>query len=179
MPKMSKQKKTALFILILLLLGTVSASSIYTYFSGQGSQEKAAVENDKTEEYREENTQGEARTENPFGEPFLSPINETVMQQYIHAMSHQKIKAKQKWSFYEMTEERILYLLGELDKGDYEHEQVYRDILVKWQEGNFSEVDHDHNEVWSLQGGTVGAAKGVLSAEEERTYLNKQKSEKR
>ncbi|MGD6802188.1 DUF6241 domain-containing protein [Rossellomorea vietnamensis] len=179
MPKMSKPKKTALFILILLLLGTVSAGSIYIYFSEQGSQEMTNAEDGEAEGYREKTTEQETSTENPFGEPFLSPINETVMQQYIHAMSHQKVEAKQKWSFYEMTDERILYLLGELDKGDYEHEQVYRDILIKWQEEDFSEVDHDHNEVWSLQGGTVGAAKGILSPQAEETYLNKQKSEKR
>ncbi|WP_148955124.1 DUF6241 domain-containing protein [Bacillus sp. P14.5] len=179
---MSKSKKTALFILIFLLLGTVSAGSIYTYFSEQGNREMtndANTQGDAAEEYTEEETQNETSTENPFGEPFLSPIDETVMQQYIHAMSHQKVEAKQKWSFYEMTDERILYLLGELDKGDYEHEHVYRDILVKWQEGNFSEVDHDHNEVWSLQGGTVGAAKGILAPQEEEAYLNKQKREKR
>ncbi|TYR75228.1 hypothetical protein FZC79_10710 [Rossellomorea vietnamensis] len=176
MPKMSKSKKTALFILIILLLGTVSAGSIYFYFSEQGNQEMTNAEDGG---YREKTTEQETSTKNPFGEPFLSPINEKVMQQYIHAMSHQKVEAKQKWSFYEMTDERILYLLGELDKGDYEHEQVYRDILVKWQEGNFSEVDHDHNEVWTLRGGTVGAAKGILSSEEEQAYLRKQRSEKR
>ncbi|WP_353733607.1 DUF6241 domain-containing protein [Rossellomorea vietnamensis] len=28
-------------------------------------------------------------------------------------------------------------------------------MLEKWQEGNFTKVEHEHNEVWSLQGGTV------------------------
>ncbi|RIW36071.1 hypothetical protein D3H55_06325 [Bacillus salacetis] len=176
---MTKAKKTALFVLIFLLLGTVSAGSIYIYFDENGGKGNLSLGDRTSEEFSGEETQAEGNTENPFGEPFISPINEGVMQQYIHAMSHQKVQAKKKWSFYKMTEERILYLLGELDKGDYKHEQEYREILVKWQEGDFSEADHDHNEIWSLQNGSVGRAEGLLSTEEEEAYLQKQKSEKR
>jgi hypothetical protein len=179
MAKMSKPKKTALIILTILLIGTISAGSVYIYFDEKGSGEQAGLGGSASEEYSGEDSQEKGKTENPFGEPFISPINEGIMQQYIHAMSHQKVQADKKWSYYEMTEERILYLLGELDKGDYKNEQVYREILVKWQDGNFSEADHDHNEVWSLQNGSVGRAEGLLSAEEEAAYLRKQKTEKR
>jgi hypothetical protein len=94
-------------------------------------------------------------------------------------MSHQKVEADKKWSFYQLTDERILYLLGELDKGDYKHEQVYREILTKWYEGDFSEADYDHNEIWNLQGGTVGEAEGLLSEGKENKYIENQKTEQR
>ncbi|WP_456273111.1 DUF6241 domain-containing protein [Bacillus sp. AK031] len=175
---MTKAKKTALFILIILLLVTVSAGSIFIYFNEKGAGGNFAG-NNNSEEFEGEETQPEGDTENPFGEPFLSPLNEGIIQQYIHAMSHQKVEADKKWSFYRMTDERILYLLGELDKGDYKHEQIYRDILIKWHEGNFSEADHDHNEIWTMLGGTVGRAEGLLSNEEEQAYLRKQKTEQR
>ena len=176
---MSKTKKTALFILMILLLGTVSAGSIFIYLNEKGTGGSNYNGNKFADQHKGNAVHEEGNTRNPFGEPFLSPINEGVMQQYIHAMSHQKVEADKKWSFYEMTEERIDYLLAELDKDNYKHEDVYREILLKWKDGNFTEANHDHNEVWALQNGSVGRAEGLLSSEEEQAYLKKQKTEKR
>lgn len=60
------------------------------------------------------------------------------------------------------------------NSNDLVHEDVYTDILRKWQKKNFNEVDQDHNSVWNLQGGTVGEATGILTEEEEKDYVNQQ-----
>lgn len=109
---------------------------------------------------------------NPFGEKTKkNGLTDTMYQEYIHGMSHQKVRADKKWGFYEIHPDRIKWLLDGLDEVDVEHESVYRDILVKWQKGDFISADADHNAIWNLQGGTVGKATGILSQEEEQRYV--------
>ncbi len=50
------------------------------------------------------------------------------------------------------------------------NEDVYRDILERWADGDFSRVDQDHNAIWNMQNGTIGKATGILNAEEEKVY---------
>lgn len=111
---------------------------------------------------------------NPFGQSIpLGELSDFHYQEYIHGMSHQKVKAKKKWGYYEMHPERITWLLNQLDQITLEHEEVYRTILEKWNSGDFSTADHDHNAIWRLQDGTIGKATGVLSPDEEQAYIQK------
>lgn len=110
---------------------------------------------------------------NPFGESTkMEGLMDYAYQEYIHGMSHQKVKASKKWGFYEIHPSRIQWLLDGLDKVELDHENTYRDILKKWNNGDFSNVDDDHNAIWGLQNGTVGKATGILSAEAEQAYVN-------
>ncbi|WP_421381973.1 DUF6241 domain-containing protein [Bacillus salacetis] len=177
---MTTTKKRALIILIILLFGTVTACSVFIYFSERESGGRTIWDdNGLGKADGEEDTQPTGDKENPFGEPFISPIKEDIMQQYIHALSHQKVEAEKKWSFYEITDDRILYLLNELDYGDYTYKETYREILNRWYQKDFSEADRDHNRIWSLLGGTVGKAEGVLSKKEEKQFIESQRSEHR
>ncbi|MGR3766049.1 DUF6241 domain-containing protein [Rossellomorea sp. NS-SX7] len=121
----------------------------------------------------------EADMPNPFEKKVKTPLKETHMQQYIHAMSHQKVQAKEKWSFFKITDERIDFLLNQLEVNKFEHEDLYRGILKSWKEGDFSDADTDHNRIWSLQGGTIGEATGVMSEKAEETFLQEQTKESR
>lgn len=116
---------------------------------------------------------------NPFEEGVKTPISEKLMRQYIHAMSHQKVRAGEKWSFFEITDERIVFLLQQLDEKTYKNDEEYREILTRWEKGDFSQAVSDHNTVWRLMGGTIGKAKGLLSAKQEKDYLEKQTRETR
>jgi hypothetical protein len=98
-------------------------------------------------------------------------MKELTMQNTIHFMSHQKVKAEEKWGSVPLTEQRIDRLLAILEAKKFKHERIYRDILMRWKEGDFSQVDRDHNAIWDLQDGTVGKATGILSLEEERAYI--------
>lgn len=111
---------------------------------------------------------------NPFGEQTKSSeLTSSEYNEYIHGMSHQKIKAEKKWGFYEIHPERIKWLLDGLEKVEIENEDTYREILQKWNDGDFASIDQDHNTIWGIQGGTVGKATGILSVKEEREYINK------
>ncbi|MBD1380850.1 DUF6241 domain-containing protein [Metabacillus arenae] len=107
---------------------------------------------------------------NAFGET-KNKVSEQDVMDYIHAMSHQKVEAEQKWDHYYITEDRIQFLIAEVESGNFENEDLYLDILTRWSEGDFSKADNDHNAVWKLLGGTVGKATGIMSEEEEKQYL--------
>ncbi|WP_188456303.1 DUF6241 domain-containing protein [Virgibacillus oceani] len=185
-------KKAFIFILCLLLLAAGVYWGTYKWLEGEGEDvakgEKTAnaeeAERDEIQKQREE-IDGTITEEdltvfkekglNPFGEDTkMEELTDIRYQEYIHGMSHQKVKASKKWGFYEIHPERIQWLLDGLDKVDLANEKVYRDILKKWSEANFSSADDDHNTIWNLQGGTVGRAIGVLSAEEEQKYVDNQ-----
>ncbi|MFC0014228.1 MULTISPECIES: DUF6241 domain-containing protein [Allobacillus] len=128
-------------------------------------QAKQDVTEEEIEEYKEEG-------KNPFGQKRTqSELSEAYYQEYIHGMSHQKVKANKKWGFYLITEERIEWLLNGLDETGINNEDIYRDILTRWSNGDFSQADEDHNTIWRMQNGTVGEAYGILSEAEEAAYI--------
>lgn len=99
--------------------------------------------------------------------------DEAEVQQVIHEMSHQKVKAGTKWGAIKITEERIELLLAYVKKQDFKQKDTYIDILERWIKGDFSQAHKDHNAIWELQGGTVGKATGLLSKEEEAVFIEK------
>ena len=112
---------------------------------------------------------------NPFGErKEHEDLTDVDYQEYIHGMSHQKVKADEKWGFYKITDERIDWLIEGLKIADLKHKSVYEEILNKWDKGDFSTADDDHNAIWNLQGGTIGKAYGILTPEEEKAYIESQ-----
>ncbi|KIL47889.1 DUF6241 domain-containing protein [Jeotgalibacillus campisalis] len=111
--------------------------------------------------------------------PFKQKVSQDELadfhyQEYIHGMTHQKIKASKKWGFYEIHPKRIDWLLEGLEKTtqiNTENKTIYREILTNWRDGNFTQIDKEHNKIWRMQDGTVGEATGILSPEEEQSYI--------
>lgn len=120
-----------------------------------------------------------SRKENPFNEKVKTPLSEKLIQQYIHAMSHQKVEAEEKWSFYQITDERIDFLLSQLEVNNYKYEPTYEKILTRWKNGDFTEAVSDHNAIWRIQDGNVGIATDLLSSKQEKTYIESRKKESR
>lgn len=91
----------------------------------------------------------------------------------IHHMSHQKVKADDKWGYMPLSMNRVVRLIDviEANKDKYKNDGIYLGILSRWQKHNFSSVHYDHNAVWQIQGGTIGKATGVLMAHEEMEYI--------
>lgn len=112
----------------------------------------------------------EVRTE-PIEKELPNKMNEEQVQDVIHQMSHQKVRAEKKWGFIPLTRERVDRLIEVVKANKYEHGDVYIDILKDWQESNFSYIDRDHNAIWVLQDGNVGKATGILNLEEEMEYI--------
>ena len=109
----------------------------------------------------------------PVEEEFPMDMSEEAIKDAIHGMSHQKVQAEEKWGFIPLTAERVnrLKAIVEQNKDMYEYASIYLDILNRWSNNDFSQVDNDHNEIWDLQNGTIGKATGILSAEEEKAFI--------
>lgn len=104
---------------------------------------------------------------------FPEDMSENAVQQALHMMAHQKVKADKKWGAMLITAVRINRLIEvvEINSAEYHDSSLYLEILYSWKEGNFSRVDQDHNAIWELQGGTVGRATGILTQAEEQEYI--------
>ncbi|MBG9589535.1 DUF6241 domain-containing protein [Cytobacillus firmus] len=150
-------------------LAIVGAIAYYTYHSM--SKESVAIkettsENDggKIIEIKETNVE-------PIEEEFPTDMTEYAVQNAIHGMSHQKVRADDKWGFIPLTTERVTRLKAVVEANEYEEEGLYLDILNRWSKNDFSQVDQDHNAIWDLQNGTIGKATGILSADEEKAFI--------
>ena len=88
----------------------------------------------------------------------------------IHHMTHQKVRAQQKWGHLEITDERIKQKYETAKKSDYEYREFYMVALEDWMEGDFSNAVQVHNTIWNEQDGTIGKARGLMSPEEEMDY---------
>lgn len=93
----------------------------------------------------------------------------------MHDMTHQKVVASDKWNSIQMTPERIEQIIKVIEtKGtDWDLYENMLKIAKKWQAGDFSEIDKDHNYFWKLENGNIGKAKGIMTPEEEAAFVEK------
>jgi hypothetical protein len=113
--------------------------------------------------------------EREIEEKYQLDMGEAEVQSLIHHMSHQKVKAAKKWGAVLITPALISRLIEIVETNSLQFGQadVYLDILKRWEKGDFSLADKDHNKIWKLQNGTVGKATGLLSSSEEQKYIER------
>ncbi len=100
---------------------------------------------------------------------------EWVFKQEIHEMTHQKVYASHKWGEVVVTEELIDDMLQKLDEQqeEFKNASFYHETLTAWKRGDFSNAVEVHNEIWASQSGTIGQATRLLTAEEEKEYIER------
>ena len=165
-------KKVMLISLLVILIGAAVVGFIQ--YSGKETvtvtkQKTATTNENQVEEVpfieiQEENTE-------PIEEELPNDMTEEKVQNVIHQMSHQKVKAEKKWGFTPLTQDRVNRLIDVVNTNSYKHKGVYLEILTRWKGNNFSHAATDHNAIWSLQGGTIGRATGVLTIEQEEQFI--------
>ncbi len=163
----------------IMILLAVLALGFYGYFSREGSEplqkkEAVTVQETKTEEGKSEITIQDASSAE-IEKEFPVNMKENELMSAIHKMSHQKVTAEKKWGAIPLTPERVKRLLAVVNENQtkYKNAELYLDILNRWAEGDFSEAVADHNDIWALQGGTVGEATGIASTAEEKDFIEK------
>ena len=100
---------------------------------------------------------------------------EWVFKQEIHEMTHQKVYASHKWGEVVVTEELIDDMLQKLDEQqeEFKNASFYHETLTTWKRGDFSNAVEVHNEIWASQSGTIGEATRLLTAKEEKAYIER------
>lgn len=108
-------------------------------------------------------------------------LEEYKMQNIIHNMSHQKVKAEERWGHSQITKGKTDRLLeiAKANVDNYEHEATYIEILEKWAINDFAGAVEDHNAIWGLQGGNVGEAYRLMTPVEEWDYIQENFIDKR
>lgn len=89
----------------------------------------------------------------------------------MHHMTHQKVKADEKWGAKPMIPETINEVYDIVSNSNFAREEDLLAILERWKNGDFSRVDDDHNYFWNYQNGTIGEAYGILSEAEEKRFI--------
>lgn len=164
-----KTNKGKLFPFMAVLLLAGSLVTYYLYTTPFQETASSGILSNKSSSKSPGSKGISVEKDNPF--KHKGRLSEVDVQNYIHWMSHQKVKAENKWTHYRLTPERVDWLLQTVKEGSYDHEKVYIEILTKWQEEDFATIDMDHNRVWTLLNGNVGKAFGIMSEEEEKAYL--------
>ncbi|PYZ99078.1 hypothetical protein CR205_11120 [Alteribacter lacisalsi] len=169
---MGKMKLAALMIVFFTAIG-------YGTYFWLGSQEASGIDTSIIAEVEEEiggpivvEELIDMPTEDEVAERFPLDMRESQMQRHIHHMSHQKIYASDKWGPSLMiTDKKLDRLLEVVEANEYTYVGVYRGILTRWRNGDFSTAVEDHNRIWQMKDGTVGEALRLLSEEEELAYI--------
>ncbi|MDP4171704.1 MAG: DUF6241 domain-containing protein [Bacillota bacterium] len=112
-------------------------------------------------------------TNSKAADEYTYDMSEDDVMSAIHEMSHQKVYADKKWGAIPLTLERVnrLILVVEKNKDKYHHYDLYLRILERWSKNDFSSAVRDHNDIWTLLGGTVGKATGKMTPEDEKAYI--------
>ncbi|RDU34638.1 hypothetical protein DRW41_22410 [Neobacillus piezotolerans] len=162
---------------IVLVMATLGAGTYFAYDFNKSNH----VEETKSEELADTETATgasvflfkEVLTKEQIEKKYPLDMSEDSMQNTLHEMTHQKIKADKKWGLTPLTLERIerLLVVVESNQSTYEKEDAYLEMLNDWKIGNFNGIDLDHDTIWTLQDGTVGEAYGIYSPAEEEAFI--------
>ena len=170
--------KFGIIIAIIAIVGI----GVYFYTSNNTIQNVAGTEKEKVADVNEDSNKdisetndlpaSDSETESELIEEFPIDMSESDIQSAIHHMSHTKVYAEEKWGYLVPSQGKIDRLLEVVKENsdEYIHSELYISILERWSAGDFSNAVEDHNDIWDLQGGTIGEATRLLTEEEEEDY---------
>ncbi|MGG3467984.1 DUF6241 domain-containing protein [Neobacillus pocheonensis] len=157
----------------IIIVFAILSLGFYFYFS-KGSlltQKDAVTVNEQKTNEGETVIQLQDKDNEEIAKAFPLEMTEKEVMDKIHKMSHQKIVSDKKWGAIPLTQERVDRLLKVVNNNHYVNAEVYQSILKRWAKKDFSRVDKDHNEIWDLQGGTIGIAVGISTPDEEKKFI--------
>lgn len=106
--------------------------------------------------------------------PDYETMSENALIQEVHGMTHQKVKAEQKWGSSLITKDKVLKLYSVVKSRDFKDQnakEMLLGILEPWTRGDFSNAVSAHNKIWEYEDGTIGKATRLLTASEEKEYI--------
>lgn len=103
-----------------------------------------------------------------------SSASEEQIISFMHKMTHQKIRSREKDGAVEMTDENIEKAEAALRNNtsmNSETKEELKEILKRWKMKNFIRIDHYHDLLNKMEGATIGNSTGVMSKEEEEIFV--------
>lgn len=153
-------------IVIVIVLGAGLFG--YTYYMNYKTGKFEAKKNQKeieniVEDINEEKDSSESE-EKP--EEALKPSDyypESKVYDIMHRMSNTKIIAEDNkiWGELPIDSESLGSIKALVSEIDYPDRDYLLSVISKWENGDFSKADEEHNYFWAKLGGTIGKAIGV------------------
>ena len=169
---MKKTRTLLIFAAIVVAISVVISQYVLTTVETKISKEPVVIEGTIDVTSGETTLEiMEIEAEETIEEMYPLDMTEAAVQNVLHGMVHQKVEAKEKWSFTPMTQPRIERMIEVVEASDHQNGELYLEILNRWVVGDFSRAVYDHNAIWKLQGGTIGKATGLLSPDEEKQFI--------
>ncbi|MFC3419922.1 DUF6241 domain-containing protein [Salinicoccus hispanicus] len=166
----------------ILVVGLIAASIIMLFFTDSaqnwlatekvGNGSESASEANSGSISRELDTLKESEEEFEVSDEATSTgmPSERQFADSLHHMTHQKIRASEKWGHLEITDERLEQKYETAKNSDYAYRDFYMETLEAWMDGDFSNAVEVHNVIWNERNGSVGRAIRLLTPEEEMKY---------
>ncbi len=177
-------KKILTFVTIVLVLIVVFGYGTYKILGNMENYNEenpdngalsVAAPDDEESPYATEREEYEEQTKNIGGQIYELELTEATTEAQIidimHKMTHQKVKAEDKWGAIPMSDNTVSQVIEFLKKSNFSSKEDLIDIAEKWKSGEYQTVDQDHNYFWEWQGGTVGRAYGTMTSAEEEEFI--------
>lgn len=136
----------------------------YNYYMNYKAGKFQAEKNQKEIEAMVENINKEKDADsNDEDKETLKPSDYYPIQKIydiMHRMANTKIIAEDNkvWGELPIDESSLRDLRELISEIDYEDREYLLNVISRWEEGDFSEADDEHNYFWTKLGGTVGRA---------------------
>ncbi|WP_040203335.1 DUF6241 domain-containing protein [Neobacillus jeddahensis] len=175
-------KKVLVLLLIVLIILIGGTYGVYKWFDYTASKKVTLLPKQAPDEYKAESKEEQALEEEQEeqtgkigGVQYDIKLNQDSSEEAVidvmHMMTHQKVKAEEKWGAIPMIPSTINQVYEIVNNSQFTHKADLLAILAKWKDGQFAEVDSDHNYFWRYKDGTVGQAYGILTPVEEETFI--------
>lgn len=169
---------TGIIVVMMLAAGVAGYYTVNAIMAENHESSSRANANDDTE-HHDKKSDADQEDHEGHKEPELTTIeadevnSEDDIIHILHEMTHQKVKAKEKWGAVAMTKENVeaMFSMVKDKKDDLDHYDLYIGMLKDWKRSDFSKADKQHNQLWKLEDGTIGKAEGLLNKEKEKAYI--------
>lgn len=153
----------SIVIVIILGLGLFGYNYYMNYKSGKFEAQKHQKEIEQV--VNDINKDKADETENSEEEE-LKPAEyypEQKIYDIMHRMANTKIIAEDNkiWGELPIDKESLGDIKSLVSEIDYADRDYLLSVISKWENGDFSKADEDHNYFWAKLGGTIGKAIGV------------------
>lgn len=156
----------------IIIIGIGTFFAFKTLIAPEGTDETEAASSEKSAEGEAAAEPGKEKVEGlQYAITVPSSAPEKELLSMMHSMTHQKVIASDKWGIIEMNAESIEKAYSIVSASDFPSKSALLNILESWQRGDFSRADEDHNYIWTLQGGSVGKATGLMTPEQEQQFI--------
>ncbi|WP_394119824.1 DUF6241 domain-containing protein [Planococcus donghaensis] len=162
-------KKTIIYLMAAFIALGIIALGAFKVLDKQGDAESSKSAQVSDEKALEESTQKMEGLE--FAQSVPNDASENALWAMMHKMTHQKVVASEKWGLIRMNEESIGKAEEILLSSDFNSKENLLEIIERWKNGQFDQVDDEHNFIWGMQGGSIGRATGILSEQQEKEFI--------